>query len=257
MENGKLLRKLLSPHWGDLSPLEAKIYITLYWLADPDSGEVLLSLFRLSRRVNIMTRLILPHLEKLQLRGLISFTSDSNPLLDSQFKILIDEELAQENEIQYIPVAPNGEKDDGETVNAAGNHNGNRNNDPDKDNGFIKNNKTNGNNGNNDNNGNRSVKKDNKKTGKTGTENDGATVTGASQQNFPDMSSLKLTPGLIARELNDEKNLALYEAYIARYPEAIIHRAFWEVHKTPPERIKKSAGAFFTFLVKKYGNPYH
>jgi hypothetical protein len=54
--------------------------------------------------------------------------------------------------------------------------------------------------------------------------------------------------------LGDLDNLALYEAYMKRYPEEIIRKAYQDVLNTPPDKIKKSAGAYFTFLVKKYGD---
>jgi len=56
----------------------------------------------------------------------------------------------------------------------------------------------------------------------------------------------------IAQTLNDEKNLALYLAYCRRYSAEIINRAFEVVKETPIERIKRSRGAFFTYLVKRY-----
>jgi hypothetical protein len=53
MEDGKALRQILSPHWSNLSPLKVKIFITLYRLADPDSGELLMSLQRLSDKLHV------------------------------------------------------------------------------------------------------------------------------------------------------------------------------------------------------------
>jgi hypothetical protein len=88
MEDGKLLRNLLAPHWWDMSPREAKIFITIFWFADPVSGELSISLYSLSQKVNSRTRDLLPWLEKLKLRGLIDFAPGSNPLLESHFKIL-------------------------------------------------------------------------------------------------------------------------------------------------------------------------
>jgi hypothetical protein len=63
----------------------------------------------------------------------------------------------------------------------------------------------------------------------------------------------QMTAESIARSLGDLDNLALYEAYMKRYPEEIIRKAYQDVLNTPPDKIKKSAGAYFTFLVKKYG----
>jgi hypothetical protein len=69
MEDGQLLRKILAPHWWDMSPLEVKIFITLYWFADPSTGELSLSLFSLSQKINTKTKEVLPCLERMKLRG--------------------------------------------------------------------------------------------------------------------------------------------------------------------------------------------
>ncbi len=58
----------------------------------------------------------------------------------------------------------------------------------------------------------------------------------------------------IAKEFEDEGNLGYYEDLCERYPEHLINRAFSEVKKVPQVKIKKSRGALFTYLVKKYAN---
>ena len=56
----------------------------------------------------------------------------------------------------------------------------------------------------------------------------------------------------IARALNDEANLGLYLNYCKKYPERIVVKAFITVRRTPDEKIKKSRGALFTYLVKQF-----
>lgn len=86
MENGKLLRTILAPHWWDLSPWEAKTFITIFWFADPATGELAISLYSLSQKVNSLTRDLLPWLEKLKLRGLIDIAPGPNPRLKAASK---------------------------------------------------------------------------------------------------------------------------------------------------------------------------
>ena len=56
----------------------------------------------------------------------------------------------------------------------------------------------------------------------------------------------------VAKTLGDEKNLGLYLSYCRKYPRDIILRAFGEAKETPEGRIKRSRGALFTYLVKRY-----
>ena len=238
MEDGKLLRKILSPHWWDLSTLETKIFLTLYWWADPDSGEVSLSISSLSRKVNISTGSVLPCLEKLRLRGLISHSINKNLLLDSYFKILFnkqsDDSACYPEEIQYIPFEI-AEKNNSEIPNDTVDRSGRRYNVNKK----INDNDT----------GKRSNKINFKKT--VSNVLDARTQTLVTDENLLVHSAISAE--FLAKCLNDERNLALYKAYINRYPKSIILKAYQVVIKTPPHRIKKSPGAFFTFLVKKYG----
>lgn len=56
----------------------------------------------------------------------------------------------------------------------------------------------------------------------------------------------------IATALGDHKNLALYISYSRRYPESLLRRVLGEVKEIPSEKIKKSRGALFNYLVQKY-----
>ena len=57
----------------------------------------------------------------------------------------------------------------------------------------------------------------------------------------------------VARALGDTKNLGLYIAYCRKYPESLIRRILGIVKELPPERIRKSRGALFNYLVQKHG----
>jgi len=56
----------------------------------------------------------------------------------------------------------------------------------------------------------------------------------------------------IATALGDHKNLALYISYSRRYPIGLLRKVLGEVKEIPSEKIKKSRGALFNYLVQKY-----
>ena len=56
----------------------------------------------------------------------------------------------------------------------------------------------------------------------------------------------------IASALGDHKNLALYISYSRRYPVWLLRKVLGEVKEIPAEKIKKSRGALFNYLVQKY-----
>lgn len=56
----------------------------------------------------------------------------------------------------------------------------------------------------------------------------------------------------IATALADHKNLALYISYSRRYPIWLLRKVLDEVKEIPSEKIKKSRGALFNYLVQKY-----
>jgi len=58
----------------------------------------------------------------------------------------------------------------------------------------------------------------------------------------------------IAKALDDEENLGLYISCCRKYPEHVIWRAFGETKEFSADKIRKSRGALFTYLVKKYSN---
>ena len=56
----------------------------------------------------------------------------------------------------------------------------------------------------------------------------------------------------VAKGLDDIENAEYYLSFCPRYPKEIIQRAFEKAKDIPEEKIKKSRGALFTFLVKEY-----
>jgi len=58
----------------------------------------------------------------------------------------------------------------------------------------------------------------------------------------------------IAKELNDFKALRLYLSYAKKYPESLLRKVLGEVKEIPLKKIKKSRGALFNYLVKKYAH---
>lgn len=217
MENSVLLRNILSRHWYNISPLEVKIFITLYWLADPDTRQLSISLQRLSEKLHLSTNALIPQLEKLMLRELIVFKSEVDPTRENHIEILSEnktQDMHNQDELFAKIFEP---ADEASTyVN---------------DNVIIKNNN------------------------KSLNVNDTVNVPGAEKKS-PDDSQVdeaELTARQIAKALGDEKNIALYEAYLNRYSNEAVLKAYNQVLQTPHHRIKKSPGAYFTFLVRRYG----
>jgi len=65
-------------------------------------------------------------------------------------------------------------------------------------------------------------------------------------------SSLKLLPKAIADAFCDQDNIAFYVHAFKNYSPEVIQRAFERALNTPAERIKKSRGALFNYLLKLY-----
>ena len=71
---------------------------------------------------------------------------------------------------------------------------------------------------------------------------------------FTPTSSEEALAQEIAKDFNDEDNIKVYLYLCHRYPKGVIWRAFGVARETPLAQIKKSRGALFTYLVKKYAN---
>ena len=57
----------------------------------------------------------------------------------------------------------------------------------------------------------------------------------------------------IASVLYDIENLALYISYCKKFPEVLIRKTAAEVKQIPDEKIRKSRGALFNYLIQKNG----
>ena len=56
----------------------------------------------------------------------------------------------------------------------------------------------------------------------------------------------------LAEALNDYQNLPLYLSYSKKYPESFLRKVLGEVMEVPAGKVKKSRGALFTHLIKRY-----
>lgn|SRR5574337_82334 len=56
----------------------------------------------------------------------------------------------------------------------------------------------------------------------------------------------------LAEGLNDRKGFLLYLSYSKKYPESLLRKVLQEVKALPDKKIKKSRGALFNHLVRKY-----
>ncbi len=56
----------------------------------------------------------------------------------------------------------------------------------------------------------------------------------------------------LAEGLDDKANLRFYFSVCRKYPESFLRRIYSEVKEVPLNKIKKSKGALFNYLVQKY-----
>lgn len=69
-------------------------------------------------------------------------------------------------------------------------------------------------------------------------------------QNLVVRSLNDLLAEAMAAALQDQQNLGAYRALVRRYPVPAMHVAFREALHAPARQIKKSRGAYFTYLCK-------
>lgn len=56
----------------------------------------------------------------------------------------------------------------------------------------------------------------------------------------------------LAETLGEPDSIEVFRVQAFTYPEALLRKALTEVLAVPQEKIKKSRGALFTYLVRKY-----
>lgn len=61
----------------------------------------------------------------------------------------------------------------------------------------------------------------------------------------------------ICHTFKDQSNLPLYLSYVRKYPAEIIQKAFKEALKLPSNKVKKTRGALFNYLVQYYAGKQH
>lgn len=58
----------------------------------------------------------------------------------------------------------------------------------------------------------------------------------------------------IANALNDREALPLYVSFTKKYQEGFLRKILFRVMSIPDNRIKRTRGALFTYLVNQHGN---
>ena len=71
-------------------------------------------------------------------------------------------------------------------------------------------------------------------------------------EGFPPQTKLALLARDMAYGLNDGKSLALYLSYVRKYPSFLLQKAFNAARAIPGNKIKKSRGALFNYLIQTY-----
>lgn len=58
----------------------------------------------------------------------------------------------------------------------------------------------------------------------------------------------------LATVLNDKESLQIYVSFTQRYQEKFLRKILLRVMSIPDNKIKRTRGALFTYLVSQYGN---
>ena len=58
----------------------------------------------------------------------------------------------------------------------------------------------------------------------------------------------------IAERLNDQKSLSQYLIMVRKYKSSFLKDVLAEVLRTPQKKIRKSRGALYTYLIRRYGD---
>ena len=76
----------------------------------------------------------------------------------------------------------------------------------------------------------------------------------ANNRNSSGLMKEEILAGDLAEGLDDELNFAFYLSVARRYPEDFLRKVYSHVKEIPLNKIKKSRGALFNYLVQKYEN---
>lgn len=58
----------------------------------------------------------------------------------------------------------------------------------------------------------------------------------------------------LSEKLRDQKSLAQYLIMVRKYKPSFLNAVLAEVLRTPQKKIRKSRGALFTYLIKRYAD---
>lgn len=61
----------------------------------------------------------------------------------------------------------------------------------------------------------------------------------------------------LSESLNDREAILIYQSFTRRYTESFLRKILQKVLAIPEEKIRKSRGALFTYLVKQHGDSLH
>lgn len=242
-----------------LSATEFKVFLALAMLADPKTGEVRLFLKDLAQDIGINYRAVALAAIKLNEMGYIDYIRSSGPFKETHCRILkfihfLSPEFSTLSSTTSMNSVENNVVHD--IVHSSPQENiplklaikkslNQKLHDNVNDNVIVKSliNKYNNDNDN--------VIDDTKKTPEE-KKLEPREIHIRPSESFSPQTSEELLALDIAESFQDKENLALYLNFCKKYPEPIIRRAWGEVKETPAQKIKKSQGAYFTFLVKTY-----
>jgi len=91
--------------------------------------------------------------------------------------------------------------------------------------------------------------------GNVNVDNDNVDSAGKTQR-FP-LAKEELLATDLAEGLDDKANIRFYFSVCRKYPEELLRKIYSQVKEIPPEKIKKSRGALFNYLLQNYEKHNH
>ena len=210
----KLFIQELPKHLHDISPIELKIYTILCFISS-GTLKIRVSTYDLGHRCRIKWKAVEDSLMLLKKRGLIDYELENNPFVEVEIQLLTYPQDRSLKRKKKKNESNNGTVYDNDFFNK------------------IK----------------RCVKRvivNDRKHMKNQKNTNNLPL-----EETPAKSAVDNLAQEIAAKLNDEKNIALYQNYCQKYPRDIILQSYRLALNTPADKIKKSRGALFTYLVLK------
>ena len=210
----KLFIQELPKHLHDISPIELKVYTILCFIC-PGTLKIRISTYDLGNRCRIKWKAVEDSLMLLKKRGLIDCELENNPFVEIEIQL-----LTYPQDRSFKRKKKENESNNGTVY----------------DNDFFNKIK-------------RCVKRvfvNDKKNMKNQKSTNNLPL-----EEIPAKTAVDNLAQEIAAKLDDEDNMALYKKYCQKYPKDIILQSYRLALNTPADRIKKSRGALFTYLVLK------